>query len=263
MKLAPTGLGAEPKKLALLVAILVVGGGVVWFQNRPDASVSANVAPATAPAAIPAVKPPPEKPAGERVITERQAESEAARSTDIEKSRIARKAPLGGTGDDTFVPSMKHSDDLDVSKIDPRVNLDLLAKVRAVPMEGGSSSLFDFSKPPEPPAPKVGPINPVPVPVPPPVSQAKQDANKAKATTPPPPPPIPFKYYGYAGKATDGPLQGLFLEGDATTGTIYAKSEGETIKDHYKVVRIGIRSADVEDTNNHNQQTLKLLDEQP
>ena len=45
MKLAPSSVGAEPKKLALLGAILAIGGIVYWLQNRGDDSVSANVAP--------------------------------------------------------------------------------------------------------------------------------------------------------------------------------------------------------------------------
>lgn len=258
MKLAPTSLGAEPKKLALLGAILAVGGAVYWLQNRGDGAVSAHVAPAPV-APAPAVVPPPEKPAAQPDPDAPNVES-AARG-DLQTASAERRTPLGGSSNDTWVPSMKKSDDLDVSKIDPRIDLDLLAKVRAVPMEGGASSLFDFSKPPEPPAPKVAPITPAAVPVPPPVAASKAPAAPPKPTTPPAP-PIPFKYYGYAGKPSSGPLQGLFVEGDPTNGTIYAKSEGEMIKDRYKVVHIGIRSADVEDTQTHHQETLKMPEDQ-
>ena len=37
--------------------------------------------------------------------------------------------------------------------------------------------------------------------------------------------------------------------------------EDQTIKSHYKIIRIGIKSAVVEDTTSHNQQTLALLEE--
>ncbi len=154
---------------------------------------------------------------------------------------------------------MKVKDDLDVSKIDPRIRLDLLAKVRAVPMEGGSSSLFEFSKAPEPPTPQVDPIKPAAVPVPPP-APAPPPGPKLPAA-PPPPPPIPFKFYGYAGKAADGQLQGFFREGDAANEEISTAREGDMIKNRYKVVRIGIKSAVVEDTTNHNEQTLRLPEE--
>jgi hypothetical protein len=82
-----------------------------------------------------------------------------------------------------------------------------------------------------------------------------------KEQPPPPPPPIPFKYYGYAGKANEGQLEGFFREGDANTGDIFPAKEGDLIKNRYKVIRIGIKSAVVEDTANHNQQTMALLEE--
>jgi hypothetical protein len=250
MKIAPTGVGAEPKKLAILGAILVAGGAIYWFENRSDSPVSASVTP---PQAIPAVNQPPAK-------------GGSSRTADPVIPVPQRRAPSAGSPGsavmEDFHPSMKVKDDLDVSKIDPRIRLDLLAKVRAVPMEGGSSSLFEFSKAPEPPAPKVDPIKPVPVPVPPPAVAAPKPA--PKDTGPPPPPPIPFTYYGY-GKTADGQLEGFFREGDAKadpiTSEISTAREGDMIKNRYKVVRIGIKSAVVEDTTNHNEQTLRLLEE--
>jgi len=247
MKIAPTGVGAEPKKLALLAVLVVAGVGIYWSQNRsggPERTVSASVTP---PQALPAIKPLPEK--------------DSARTADpAPQRRSPGVVGDGRSGMEDFRPSMKVKDDLDVSKIDPRIRLDLLAKVRAAPMEGGSSSLFEFSKAPEPPTPKVDPIKPGPaVPVPPPAPPASQDPKPPPP--PPPPPPIPFKYYGYAGKASDGQLQGFFREGDASTGDIFPAREGETLKNRYKIIRIGIKSATVEDTTNHNQQTLGLLEE--
>jgi hypothetical protein len=248
MKLAPSGLGADPKKLILLGGLIVVLGVVYWTQDRSDApAVSANVTPP--PAAIPAVK----------QLPPRESDPPAA-IAEQPGPNIQRRAPLGtDSGNDTFIPTMKPKEDMDVSKIDPRIRLDLLAKVRAVPLEGGSSSLFDFSKAPESEAPKVAAINPSPVPVPPPA--VKTPTPPPKQTGPPSPPPVPFKYYGYA-KLADGQLEGDFLEGDPATGNIYLKREGDLIKDHYKIIRIGIRSATVEDTVSHDQQTLKLPEDQ-
>ena len=245
MKLVPSGLGAEPKKLAILGAILVVGGAVYWFQNRSDSpTVSASVTPQAVPAvqtpvqtAIPTAPLPATPP-------------------------LQRRSPGIGTssGMEEFHPTLKVKDDVNLSQVDPKIRLDLLAKLRSAPLQGGTSSLFEFSKPPEPPAPKVE-IRPAPVPVPPPPPAAKEQA-KGGPPKAAPPAPIPFKYYGYAGKAPDGQLQeGLFLEGDPNTGELYFKREGDVIKDHYKIIRIGIRSAVVEDTTNHNQQTLQLLED--
>jgi hypothetical protein len=249
MKLAPSGLGANPKQLLLLGGLIVVLGVVYWTQDRSDApAVSASVTPP--PAAIPPVKQLPQK----------DSDTPAA-IAEQPSSNIQRRAPLGtDSGNDTFIPTMRPKEDMDVSKIDPRIRLDLLAKVRAVPLEGGSSSLFDFSKAPESQAPKVAPIVPAAVPVPLPVGKPPS-APPTKAG-PPAPPPVPFKYYGYAGKAADGQLEGFFLEGDPATGNIYPKREGEVIKDRYKIIRIGLRSAVVEDTVTHDQQTLKLPEDQ-
>jgi len=272
MKLAPAGLGAEPKKLALLIGLLVLGGVTYWFENRSDAPVSANVgASTTAPAPVP-VPPLPSTPAAVPAAATSAATSgndklvpEGAPPIDASGPAAPRRTPLGSTSDsDDTIPTLKKKDDLDVSKIDPRIHLDLLAKVRAVPLEGGSSSLFDFSKPPEANTPKVAAITPAPVPVPPPASKpAGTTAAQSKQTTAPAAPPIPLKYYGFEGKTTDGQLQrGLFLEGDPGTGNIYIKGEGDIIKDRYKVIRIGLKSAELEDTVSHDKQTLKLPEDQ-
>ncbi len=249
MKLVPSGVGAEPKKLALLGAIIVVGGAAYWFQNRSNSpTVSASVTPQ----AVPAVQTPAQTPIRTAPLP----------ATSPAPPSPQRRTPGIGTssGMEDFHPTLKVKDDVNLSQVDPKIRLDLLAKLRAAPLEGGASSLFEFSKPPEPPAPKVE-IKPAPVPVPPPPPTTKE-LTKGGPPKPPPPAPIPFKYFGYAGKAPDGQLQeGLFLEGDPNTGELYLKHEGEVIKDHYKIVRIGVRSAVVEDTANHNQQTLQLLEE--
>lgn len=244
MKLAPTGVGAEPKKLAILGAILVAAGGIYWFETRSDSpTVSASVTPPSQ--SVPSARP----------------ASDAARTADpvipVPQRRASSSSNQKSAVED-FRPTMKVKDDLDVSKVDPRIRLDLLAKVRGASMEGGLSSLFEFGKAPEPPAPKVDAINPQAVPVPPPAP--KPPATLKPPAGPPPPPPIPFKYYGY-GKYPNGQLQGLFSEGDPLTGEIYVAREGDTIKNRYKIVRIGIKSAVVEDTTTHNEQTLRLLDE--
>ena len=48
MKLAPAGIGAEPKKLALLVGLLVTAGVVYFWMNRSDVPAGANTSPAPA-----------------------------------------------------------------------------------------------------------------------------------------------------------------------------------------------------------------------
>jgi hypothetical protein len=175
-------------------------------------------------------------------------------------ARRTQSRDSGRTIED-FHPSLKPKEDMDVSKIDPTLRTELLDKVRQAGIDGGSRNLFEFAKPPEPPAPKVmiTPTVPVPLPAKPVVVEVPKPAG------PPPPPPIPLKYFGYAGGANssrDGKLRGLFLEGDANSGESYVAAENELIKGRYKVLRIGIKSAQLEDTTNSHQQTISIVEEQ-
>ncbi len=164
---------------------------------------------------------------------------------------------------DNFRPTLKPKDDVDVTRTDPTLRLELLAKVREVQIEGGSRSLFDFSPAPAPPTPAVDPIKvpppfvgpPAPPPPAPPPGPPKPPAEPPK----PPPTPIPLKFYGFV--KGEGPRRGFFLSGDALTGDIYVAAEGESVKDRYKVVRFGVNSVDMEDTTNQSVQKLPLVEE--
>ncbi len=133
--------------------------------------------------------------------------------------------------------------EIDPAAIDPTLRLDLLAKVQSVTMNGGERNLFQFGAAPAPkvPEPKVIPRPATPVDV------------KPAAPVKPPPPPIPLKFYGYS-QARPGAKRAFFLDGE----DIIVAAEGELIKHRYKVVRIGINSVVVEDTQHKNQQTLAL-----
>jgi hypothetical protein len=143
----------------------------------------------------------------------------------------------------------------DLTAIDPTIKHALLAKVKNVAMEGGTRSLFDFGAAPPPPI-DVAAIKPTklvgPMPLPKPV-----EAAKVIPPPPPPPPPIPFKYYGYATPPRSGPRKAFFIEGE----DIHIAGENDMIKNRYKIVRIGVNSAVVEDTTNKHQQTLPLEEE--
>ena len=69
-------------------------------------------------------------------------------------------------------------------------------------------------------------------------------------------PPIPLKFYGFVNKSKVGDKRAFFLDGD----DIVIAAEGDMIKKRYKIVRIGVNSAVVEDTQfkSNNQQTLPL-----
>jgi hypothetical protein len=80
-----------------------------------------------------------------------------------------------------------------------------------------------------------------------------------KPPAPPPPPkapPIPLKFYGFVNPSKADNKRAFFLDGD----DIVIAGEGDTIKKRYKVIRIGINSAVVEDTQfkSNSQQTLPL-----
>ena len=80
-----------------------------------------------------------------------------------------------------------------------------------------------------------------------------------RAVEPPPEPkapPIPLKFYGFVNKTKVGDKRAFFLDGEE----IVIAGEGDMIKKRYKIVRIGVNSAVVEDTEfkGNNQQTLPL-----
>ena len=235
MNLLPSNVGAEPKKVILLVMI-VVAAAAVYLYNRdssggPTAATPViSRAPVTTSYGTSAVRP--------------------ARPS----FRVAQSA--GNSSTKEFRPSLKPKD-IEPSSIDPTLHLDLLAKLKTVTVDAGSRSLFEIGatpaaeikvKEPEKIAiarPFVGPQPPPPVVVPP----------EPKA------PPIPLKFYGFVNKSKVGDKRAFFMDADE----IVIAAEGDTVKKRYKIVRIGINSAVVEDTQfkSNNQQTLPLEAEMP
>jgi hypothetical protein len=236
-------LGAEPKKIAFLVALVVIAIGTYFYMSQPDTAQSTSSAtPTVRPAAGVPVTLPPGR-ASIRTLGRGRASSQGATGRGITLQE--------------FRPTLKPKDPIDPSRVDPTLRLGLLARLRNVSIESGGRSLFDFSAAPVE-IPKVKPIIPgqpgqavaagfigpvMPKPTPEPVK--------------PPPPPIPLKFYGF-NTLKQGAKRAFFLEGD----DIFVAGEGELIKNRYKVVRIGVNSAVVEDTTNQNQQTLPLEAEQ-
>jgi hypothetical protein len=123
---------------------------------------------------------------------------------------------------------------------------------------GTSRTLFDFAgAPAAAPAPEVAKVKPI-IPGPKPfIGPVDVKAVKERAAAPPPKPPpapIPLKFYGFTNPVRQGHKRAFFLEGE----DIFVAGEGDVIKNRYKIVRIGVNSAVVEDTSNQNQQTLPL-----
>jgi hypothetical protein len=69
-----------------------------------------------------------------------------------------------------------------------------------------------------------------------------------------------FKYYGYTAKKVDGHKKAFLLDGD----DIIMGAENEVIKrGRYKIVRIGVNSIVIEDTQFQSTQTLPLAEDAP
>ncbi|HTB20226.1 MAG TPA: hypothetical protein VK708_19015 [Bryobacteraceae bacterium] len=229
MNLIPSKVGADPKKIAVLAGLVALAGFAYFYNSNPGGGSSSTPVVSRSPLAgsSPAV-----------------AQGPVGRSS----FRVVQQT-AGGTRE--FRPTLKPKN-VDTANIDPTLRLDLLAKLKTVDVEGGTRSLFEVSAAPpeaikvkEPDKiaiarPFVGPTMPKPV-EPPPEPKA---------------PPIPLKFYGFVNKTKVGDKRAFFLDGEE----IVIASEGDMIKKRYKIVRIGVNSAVVEDTEfkSNNQQTLPL-----
>lgn len=245
MKLVPSGLGAEPKKLAILGGLLVVLVAVFFMNRTPDAgptSTAGNSSP------VPALKPMP----APSVAAPRAMDS----VTPMPPRRVQPSQRSSETSIQDFKPTLKPAEGTDVSRIDPTLRLDQIAKLRTLELAGGARSIFDFGAAPPPKLPTVAPIKPVAV-----------TATPAAAPVPvtpagPPQPvvvPIPLKYYGYVDGSSGPARRAFFLLNE----DIFVAGENDVVGGHYKIIRITALSAIVEDSVTKNQQTLPLIEELP
>lgn len=220
-------LGAEPKKVAILIALLATAAYFFWQNLSGDEPSS-----------------PPPRP--------RPAAATAPRSAG---SAIAPAAPAAGNlsaGRREFRPSLLPRKDEDRSGVDPTLRLDLLARVEKVRFESAGRNLFEFGavEAPKPrlPEPKIqvknepkfiGPEPPPPPPAPP---------------VKPPPPPIPLKFYGLALPVRGSDKRVFCLQGDE----ILTPSEGDLVQNRYRIVRITPTAVLVEDTQFKHQQQIPI-----
>jgi hypothetical protein len=232
MSVMPSKVGADPKKIAILAGLVAIAGFAYFYNSNSGGGSGSTPVASRAPLATSSTAAP----------------GSTARSS-------FRTVQQSATGAREFRPSLKPKN-VDTASIDPTLRLDLLEKVRNVAVEGGTRSLFEIgAAPPEQitakepdkiaiKGPFVGPVMPKPL-EPPPEPKA---------------PPIPLKFYGFVNKTKVGDKRAFFLDGE----DIVIAAEGDTIKKRYKIVRIGVNSAVVEDTEfkSNNQQTLPLEAEQ-
>ncbi|HLI85977.1 MAG TPA: hypothetical protein VKV17_18830 [Bryobacteraceae bacterium] len=223
-------LGAnEPKKVVILGALLVLGGYLFYTNvlSGPSAP-AARIAPAPPQPAPETASLPADAPVSTRAVSAR------ART-------------------DEFHPvlhSKRPEDRIDPVKIDPTLRLDLLAKLEEVPLPSGGRNPFKMGAPPAPKAAQL----PGPEPK---VAPKQIEAAKPPAPGGPPPPPITLKYYGFTSPAGASAKTAFFLDGE----DILIAKEGDLLKKRYKVVRIGVNSVVMEDTDSKRQQTLPLIEE--
>jgi hypothetical protein len=232
-------LGADRTKLYWLGGLVLLGI-VLYFYNREPAGTTTPARPAATQTAAPAV-------VGQQT---------SART-------VTRGAMRGGSGGLKSASGNQINlkpKAIDPQKVDPTLHLSSLARLQDVKVEGVSRSLFEISAAPPAAAALVKEpekIHPVAVPIGP------------KPPPPPPPPPatpqapkIPLKFYGFVNPARPDVKRAFFLDGE----DIVIAGEGDMIKKRYKIVRIGVNSAVVEDTTfkgDNTQQTLPLEAELP
>ena len=148
--------------------------------------------------------------------------------------------------DADFRPALKYRMvDGSQGDIDPRLRLDLLARLRRLPEPSKTRSLFEVVSAPVPEI--KGPIL-IPRPLPPaplpqlPVSIAD-----------PTPPTIPLKYYGFIKSAGLGKAdKGFFLDGDV----VLIGVQGDLLEQRYKLITLTAASAELQDIESSKSQTL-------
>jgi hypothetical protein len=217
-------LGAEPRKLALLVGLIVVVI-LVWLYNRNGTSSGpSNTATraTNAPAALSAAPHPREH---------RRTMQRAHDRKTLRMQEVTVEAQQGS--------------------IDPTLRLDLLQRLKGIKFAGAGRSLFEAGPAELPPqlAKKVIVM---------PGARPGQAAAMPKPAGPPQPPPITLKFYGFAAPATSsGVRRGFFLDEDE----VLIANEGDTLKGRYHIVSLQPKSAEVEDTTTKNRQSLPITPE--
>jgi hypothetical protein len=232
-------LGADRKKLIYLAVFLFVGGLAIWtngFSSWGSSDSGSSTAVRPAPVAAPG--------------------SAINGTAAVDPTQRRKEGQLQSSDWHPVYRDPKVV--VDALKVDPTLRLDLLAKVQQVAIDPVQRNLFQFGAAPPPPQdksplPNVGKIDmahnhppgPMPAPKPP------------GPPAPPTAPAITFKYYGYSNARDNSRKRAFFLDGE----DIIIASEGELIKKRYKLVKIGVNSVTMEDTQFSSQQTLPLAED--
>lgn len=122
----------------------------------------------------------------------------------------------------------------------PSLRLDLLERISKLEYSGMHRNIFKSTPlpPPEPPRPAM-PLQPV-------------DARPAQPVDPPL--VLPFKFYGYVSDAHAQRLRGFFSSGE----DIMVAAEGETVARRFRLVRLTVTRAELEEISTGKKATLQL-----
>lgn len=243
--MAKMELGAEPKRVAILIGLMLVAG-YLFYTGVFSSGVETSSAPPKRPAVASGIADDDTDPASVKSASSRPAPKRGSSGSSA-GSRAART---------DFKPTLRvkaGEDSVDLSKIDPTLRLDRLAKLSEVRLSGVGRSLFEFGSAPPPVAakpklpepkivPKAKPIGPMPAPPPPP------------PPVKPPPPPINLKFYGSSLPVGGGVKRVFCMVGEE----VLTPAEGDIVQKRYKIVRITATSVVVEDLQFKHQQTLPI-----
>lgn len=221
----PVKPGAEPKKVGLLVGLVLTAGAIYFWPSHGSEE------PAGGSSALVSTRTPLKQPLLNRQVSE----------FEMLASRSGRLPAAGKAALREFKPSMKQNagNPIDTERFDPTLRTDVLDKLADLRANPVKRSLFDFYVPPAPPTQKL------PEPVVPVV---------AVASAPPPRPPIQLRFYGHE-IADGGGVRRVFCE---LNDQVMIPSEGAVLQRRYKIRKILSASVVVEDLEFHDEQTLPI-----
>ncbi len=241
---------SKEQKQKIAVAVLVPAAAYAVYTNLLSGEV------ASGPVAPAAVKIP------QKLQTlETGAAAKGPSAANVAASRSRRTGINTSQEWTPRVGSRRPEERADPTRTEIVLRHELLARLSNLPAPSPGRSLFDFSN-----APVAAPKQPdIKVATKKGPGSKGADAGKPPEPTPtpgptgPPPepqaPPVPLKFYGYV--QGQGGKRAFFRLGE---DEIFMASEGQLVQGRYRIARIGLSSAAVEDTQfkANNQQSLRI-----
>jgi len=127
---------------------------------------------------------------------------------------------------------------------EPRLRLDLLAKLQKLEYSGSHRNIFVETPPPPPPSAAQ--------------AAAVAAARRILGPVPPPPPPsvqVPAEFFGYETNPASGKHIAFFLSGD----DVLVVPEGDSFLNRFRLIHIGTDSADVQEISSGRHAFVQLV----